>query len=1179
MYRTFDHELGREIALKTLPALGADQIFYLKQEFRALRDISHPNLVAFHELVADEHQAFFTMDLVEGLTFNEYVADTTTGVARWENLARAGGQLMHALDVLHAAGRLHRDVKPGNVKVDADGRLVLLDFDLSAPLAKAGFRPRELDEVAGTAAYMAPEVAAGDEVGPAADVYSAGAMFFESLTGAPPFTGGFAELMLKKEREVPPALESRVPGLPGALNDLVARMLSRVPDERPGVGQVRRVLGALANRRSPSRDLPTSPTDVPFVGRSAELATLRIAFARVLDGKPALVHVEGPSGIGKTELVATFAAAIGHDADALVLRGRCHPQESVPFKALDGVVDEVTRYLRGLPARDRAALLPGAALLRLFPVLARVGARPPSDAPAEPHELRHRGVTELRELFRQLASRRRLVVWIDDLQWGDLDSIHLLRELWRDGSAPILWIVTSRRDEAAKADAVAALPAALSALAADRVARIGLGPLSGEEIAALAVRVLGAPPEEHVRALAEESAGSPFLLGVLARHLAGEPRRRFDAGVSLSSALDRRLGELTPVANDIVELTAVAGRPILRRVVLAASGAGESARPVVTALCQGLLRATQRDEDQWVATYHDRIRTSVLARLDPEARRHRHRQLAEALASLAVPDPLALVEHLAGAGDSRRAGIAALDAADRAAEGLAFELAGRLYRLAYDAREADPADWPRPKSTIASALAEALLHAGQGADAGDWFRTAAAALSEEAGDSRDVLRLRRRAAEALLRAGRLDEGRAIVDEVLAAVGLAMPANEGAALREVLWNRGRFLFHGTHINARPDAGADASRLDRLDVAWSATTGLSQLDQLRADALGTRHLLDAVALGERSRLARALAYEATFEATVGGAWLRRRAAALVESVYRLAAESGDPYDHAWSRLGAGIVACVGARWRDAIALCDEAASRFKSRCRGVAYEIGTAEFFAAAACGARGDLADLRVRLDRALALADERGDLFAASQLRLGPLFAVRLADDHADDALAEMDATRARWPDGALTQHYLHCLSTAQIELYRGAPEAAWERVEARWPALDRAGYLRLDAVVGDAWFLRGRVAVAMARRDPGRFVAEAERAAAKVASPALSWARPYAASIRAGVAAVSGDDTSARRLASEAAGGFAAADMALHAHAHAIAAGDASALEWFRRDGVREPQRFAAVYAPALSP
>src|SRR5262249_29329733 len=155
-------------------------------------------------------------------------------------------------------------------------------------------------------------------------------------------------------------------------------------------------------------------------------------------------RIEGTSGIGKTELVRRFLASVRFLEDTLVLEGRCHPLESVPYKAFDPIVDTLSGFLRRRDPAEGAELAPKhtAALLRLFPVLGRVpeltGTPEPPQA-LEPQLLRRQGFEAMCELLSNLARARRVIVWIDDLQWGDLDSALLLSELLRHaGAVPIL---------------------------------------------------------------------------------------------------------------------------------------------------------------------------------------------------------------------------------------------------------------------------------------------------------------------------------------------------------------------------------------------------------------------------------------------------------------------------------------------------------------------------------------------------------------------------------------------------------------------------------------------------------------------------------------------------------------------------------------------------------------------
>src|SRR5690242_15740613 len=167
VYRAFDQQLGREVALKLLRQASGRDLFRFKREFRALADIAHPNLVALHELHATGGEWFFTMELVEGVSFIDWVrpgaavgpsrprADIAAGCLVEGRLRAALIQLADALMALHQAGKLHRDLKPSNVLVTEGGRVALLDFGLVASVAEDN--PERL--AVGTPVYMSPEQA------------------------------------------------------------------------------------------------------------------------------------------------------------------------------------------------------------------------------------------------------------------------------------------------------------------------------------------------------------------------------------------------------------------------------------------------------------------------------------------------------------------------------------------------------------------------------------------------------------------------------------------------------------------------------------------------------------------------------------------------------------------------------------------------------------------------------------------------------------------------------------------------------------------------------------------------------------------------------------------------------------------------------------------------------------
>ncbi|HEX8113411.1 MAG TPA: serine/threonine-protein kinase, partial [Kofleriaceae bacterium] len=438
VYRAFDRQLQREVALKLLRQASGRDLYRFKKEFRSLADIVHPNLVALHELHAADGDWYFTMELVEGVSFIDWVrpsAEIGPGRARADivsarvdlvRLHSALVQLVDALIALHRAGKLHRDLKPSNVLVTRTGRLTLLDFGLVASVAEGD--PERL--AVGTPVYMSPEQAADRPLSEASDWYSLGAMLYEALVGRRPFEGESEQVMTRKQTEQPPSPRQLDPGVPAELSQLCMMLLQPDPAARPSGLMVLEALGAAPSETT--RTIGRSYPPAMFVGRTAEMEVLRRALGDARRGGVAML-VRGRSGIGKTTLVRRFLRSLGDSV--FVLEGRCFEREAVPFKMLDGVVDSLTGAIVGLPLLIAEQLVPRdlGSLVRLFPVLRRVPKfaelAAQSPAPPDPQEMRRRGFTALRSVLGRLARMRSLVIFVDDAHWGDADSAVFLSEL------------------------------------------------------------------------------------------------------------------------------------------------------------------------------------------------------------------------------------------------------------------------------------------------------------------------------------------------------------------------------------------------------------------------------------------------------------------------------------------------------------------------------------------------------------------------------------------------------------------------------------------------------------------------------------------------------------------------------------------------------------------------------
>ncbi|MFQ5789530.1 MAG: serine/threonine-protein kinase PknK, partial [Acidobacteriota bacterium] len=632
VYEAFDRERNTRLALKRLRQTDAAALYRFKREFRALADLTHPNLVALYELLSDGEQWFFTMELLDGVSFLDYFRedmhvgsdlDSSSSPAisahdidsrlrtmeapasrpRYAEsqdgevppglplgpyaLARLRGvlrQLAEGLSALHEAGILHCDIKPSNVLVTGEGRVVLLDFGLVAELSP--LEPKQSTHIVGTPAYMSPEQGAGLRTSEASDWYSVGVMLFEALTGRLPFPATL-EAFRDKQKTEAQAPSKLVPEVPGDLDALCRDLLRRDPSKRPHGREILRRLGTASVVVSkPTSAVSTAKLPAPFVGRETHLTSLHRAYQEMKRGRAVSVYVHGSSGMGKTALVRQFLERLQQiEKDAVVLTGRCYERESVPYKALDSLVDHLSVYLKHLPISAAAALLPRnvPALARVFPVLQRVEAvararRRLLEIP-DSQELRRRAFAGLRELLGRLSDRKPLVLFIDDMQWGDVDSAALLAELLRPPDPPALLLTGCYRSEEATTSPLLRklLPLRGTSGWTPHIYELLVGELAPGEARDLALNLLGEEqPASAARAeaIARESAGSPFFINELVQYTqaGGGLAERGDQAqlpvdpetteATLDDVIQTRVSRLPEEARRLLSVIAVAGRPL-----------------------------------------------------------------------------------------------------------------------------------------------------------------------------------------------------------------------------------------------------------------------------------------------------------------------------------------------------------------------------------------------------------------------------------------------------------------------------------------------------------------------------------------------------------------------------------------------------------------------------------------
>jgi serine/threonine protein kinase len=1230
VYEAHDNERRQSVALKTLLHFDPAALYSFKQEFRTLADVHHPNLVRLYEFVATEgDHAFFAMELVRGTDFLTFVhrqggpasrermisasesqptlaarqstiprpdtpstrpladlrkADRPPCAADFDRLRAGLRQLVEGISALHAAGKLHRDIKPSNVLVTSEGRVVVLDFGVATELRRSiEASPDDRGHIIGTARYMAPEQAMDTTPTPASDWYSVGVVLFEALVGFSPFSGTSTQIIETKILFDSPAPSECVDGIPEELDALCRALLDREPENRPTGLEILRRIGASHSTPAGRRRDTTAADSLQLIGREAHSLALREAFEAASKGESLTLRVRGRSGMGKSALLQHFLDGLAEHGDALILRGRAYERETVPYKAVDSVIDALSRHLMYLSNREGTLKLPQGiwALARLFPVLRRVPGI--AEAVAEPiadlNRVRRRGFIALRELLEMLAAHRPLVLFIDDAQWGDTDSAVLLAELVRPPhAASILFVLAHREEDSDAAPFLIELRSRWPTAA--KMRDVVVGPIETEDARRLSLVLLGdESPTAHEMSLAvaRESGGSPFLVEELSRSATSRLLVERDTRITLEEVVAERLDSLPEDARRLVEIVAIGGRPLPVSCVGDASQV-EAIDDIIALLSnRRFVRPGLRDGHEIVETVHDRIRETIVAQLPAAVVRSHHGALARVLEATPGADPEAVAVHLFGAEETERGATFAERAAEAAASQLAFDQAARLFRLVIEKlAPASPS-----QGRLSARMAEVLGWAGRNEEAGRAYIRAA-----EKATGAERAAHERAAAAQLIAAGRIDEGGVMLRRVLEGVGVRVPRTPLAILLSFLAYKTRLRF-GMQFTEHAAADVPTAERERIDALHVAALGLASVDALLANCMQARQLVEALRAGDRARVVRAATmYAGSHLAQRGGRedTHERQVRSLIE---RLVAKGGRADEAAFSKGMHGVGLVLRGRWREAVEVIDAAYANVSTQQASTQPQIALYAVYAHAFLG---DLIELRRRQERLLAAADERGDLFMSVLLKVSHPVVLRLASDDPDGACAQIREAKARWSRGKyLIQDWQVMRSEAEVELYAGNPDRAYARLELDARALKETRLLHVQFIRGLTAFARGRAAVASVETTPARRrvrLAEARRITHQLERERMTWTAPLAAIVAAAEANARGDTAFAiesLRLAAERAQ---AADMSLYAAAAryqlgALVGGDQGRTLRQRAEAlmhsqeIRVPARFAGMLVP----
>jgi len=744
VYLVHDTLLDRDVAFALIKTEKLDDASRARvtREARAMGRLGdHPNIVTIHDMGDHEGQPYIVIPVMPGgdvETVIEQAPEHRLPLDKAIDIAKA---VCRGLEFAHSKGIIHRDIKPGNIWLSADGTAKIGDFGLA--LAVDLSRLTQAGMMVGTVTYMPPEQAMGGKVTAKVDLYSLGAMLYEMVTGRPPFVGDDSIAIIGQHINTPPVSPTwHRADLPPALETLILQLLEKDPDKRPeSATVVLQALEAVEAGKAEKEPSKEAPAENPlyrrvFVGRERELKQLQSAFDGAMSGQGALMMVTGEPGIGKTSLceqLSTYVTLRG----GRTLVGHCYEAGSLSLPYL-AFVEALRSYVLSRDPKDlKEELGSGAADVARIVSEIRERLKIRLRTQKDPEEERYRLLQGVSEFLTNAANVQPMLVVLEDLHDADKGTLEMLTHVSRNLTGARLLILGTYRD--VEVDRSHPLSAALAELRrVSTYGRVQLRGLNADEVR----RMMESITRERVpwglaEAVHRQTEGNPLFVQEVIRYLAeegliarkeGRWRPTKDTPLEMSipeglrDVIGKRLSLLTPECNQLLAVASVIGREFSLETLKAVAGINEDV--FVNALKEAVrLSVLEERSQRGVVHYrftHAFFRQTLYEEMIAPQRLKLHRQVAHTLETLYTKHlkehAVELAEHFSHSTDPTdlaKAVSYAEMAAKRATDVYAYGEAVRLLEQALKVQEVlDPEDKAK-RCDLLLALGDVLILAGE----------------------------------------------------------------------------------------------------------------------------------------------------------------------------------------------------------------------------------------------------------------------------------------------------------------------------------------------------------------------------------------------------------------------------------------------------------------------------------